>query len=57
MKKGERCLKILEILQEKHQVDVTELAKYFQTSEMTIRRDLNFLAREHNIQELMVVRL
>lgn len=49
MKKGERCLKILEILQEQHQVDVTELANLFQTSEMTIRRDLNFLAREHNI--------
>lgn len=49
MKKGERCLKILEILQDKHQVDVRELAELFQTSEMTIRRDLNFLAREHNI--------
>lgn len=49
MKKGERCLKILEILQEKHQVNVTELSEMFQTSEMTIRRDLNFLAREHNI--------
>lgn len=49
MKKGERCLKILDILQEKHRVDVTELAELFQASEMTIRRDLNFLAREHNI--------
>lgn len=50
MKKGERCLKILEMLQEKHQVDVGELAQLFQTSEMTIRRDLNFLAKEHNIK-------
>ena len=50
MKKGERCLKILEILQEQHQADVMELAKIFQTSEMTIRRDLNFLAKEHNIK-------
>lgn len=49
MNKGERCLQILNILQEQHKVDVNELAEQFQTSEMTIRRDLNFLAQQYNI--------
>ena len=49
MKKSERCLAILEILQRQHKVTVTELAQRFGISEMTIRRDLNFLARQYNI--------
>lgn len=49
MNKGERCLQILSILQEEHQVEVGALARQFQTSEMTIRRDLNFLAEQYNV--------
>lgn len=49
MNKSERCLKILEILQKQHEVNVNELAVQFETSEMTVRRDLNFLARQYNI--------
>ena len=49
MKKSERCLAILEILQRQHKVKVTDLAQRFGISEMTIRRDLNFLARQYNI--------
>lgn len=49
MNKNERCLRILNLLQEKHKVEVAELAELFQTSEMTIRRDLNFLAQQYNI--------
>ena len=49
MKKNERCLAILEILQKQHKVTVTELAEKFDISEMTVRRDLNSLAREYNI--------
>ena len=49
MKKSERCLAILEILQRQHKVTVTDLAQRFGISEMTIRRDLNFLARQYNI--------
>lgn len=44
-----RCMAILEILQNQHQVKVSELAEKFQTSEMTIRRDLNLLAQQYNI--------
>lgn len=36
-----------------HRVTVTDLAQRFGISEMTIRRDLNFLARQYNISELM----
>ena len=46
--KSERCLAILDILQ-KHKVEVNELAKRFGISEMTVRRDLNLLARQYNI--------
>ena len=49
MKKNERCLAILEILQKQHKVTVTELSEKFDISEMTVRRDLNSLAREYNI--------
>lgn len=49
MNKSERCLEILEILQKEHKVDVKELSERFGISEMTIRRDLNFLANEYNI--------
>lgn len=44
-----RYLEILDILQKQHEVKVSDLAEHFQTSEMTIRRDLNFLARQYNI--------
>ena len=44
-----RCLEILELMQKHHEVKVSELANHFNTSEMTIRRDLNFLARQYNI--------
>lgn len=66
MKKRERCLQILGILQEQNQVDVNTLAKQFQTSEMTIRRDLQFLTEQYNvirthggakIEDRMVVRM
>ena len=44
-----RCLAILDMLQKQHQVKVGELADTFNTSEMTIRRDLNFLTQQYNI--------
>lgn len=44
-----RCFEILNILQQQHEVKVSDLAKQFNTSEMTIRRDLNFLAQQYNI--------
>lgn len=44
MNKNERCLAILELIQRYHRVDVKDLARQFGASEMTIRRDLNFLA-------------
>ncbi|MGL6202549.1 MAG: DeoR/GlpR family DNA-binding transcription regulator [Lachnospiraceae bacterium] len=50
MDKSTRCLNIVSILQTEGVVNVGELAKKFQTSEMTIRRDLNFLASQYNIQ-------
>lgn len=49
MNKSERCLAILDMLQKRHKVEVNELAKEFRISEMTIRRDLNFLAEQYNI--------
>lgn len=44
-----RCMEILNIMQEKHEVKVGDLSKRFGTSDMTIRRDLNFLAQQYNI--------
>ena len=49
MKKSERCLAILDILQKQHKVEVNDLARRFDISEMTVRRDLNFLACQYNI--------
>lgn len=49
MKKSERCLAILEILQKQHEVSVSDLSKQFGISEMTVRRDLNALAQQYNI--------
>lgn len=49
MDKASRGLKILDMLQENGKVDVTELARIFETSEMTIRRDLNTLAKKYNV--------
>lgn len=49
MDKAERCLKILEILQARGSVKVSDLMSQFHTSDMTIRRDLAFLARQYNI--------
>ncbi|MEG0963164.1 MAG: DeoR/GlpR family DNA-binding transcription regulator [Lachnospiraceae bacterium] len=40
---------ILDMLQKQHKVEVNELAKKFGISDMTIRRDLNFLAKQYNI--------
>ncbi|MCR4955448.1 MAG: DeoR/GlpR family DNA-binding transcription regulator, partial [Lachnospiraceae bacterium] len=42
-------IKILEMLQNKGEVEVSELATLFETSEMTIRRDLNELVKKYNI--------
>lgn len=47
--KSERCLAILDMLQKQHKVEVNELSKQFGISDMTIRRDLNFLAKQYNI--------
>lgn len=49
MDKSERCMTILDQLQKEHRVSVDVLAKQFGVSEMTIRRDLNFLAQQYNI--------
>ena len=49
MNKSERYRAIIEILQREGSVDVNDLAKRFQTSLMTIRRDLNALCEEYNI--------
>ena len=49
MDKATRGLKILDMLQDQGRVEVTELAKLFDTSEMTIRRDLNTLSKKYNI--------
>ena len=49
MDKASRGLKILELIQKNGQVEVTELAKIFNTSEMTIRRDLNALSKTYNV--------
>ena len=49
MDKASRGLKILDMLQENGRVNVTELSELFDTSEMTIRRDLNILAKKYNI--------
>ena len=57
MKKNERCLAILEILQKQHKVTVTELAEKFDISEMTVRRDLNTIYQEHMaVQSLAINR-
>lgn len=49
MNRGERCMRILNILQEKHVVQVSQLAREFNISEMTARRDLNLLSQQYNI--------
>lgn len=50
MDKSTRCISILNLLQEQGNVSVSTLARKFNTSEMTIRRDLNFLAQQYNIK-------
>ena len=50
MDKSARCLGILSILQTNGSVAVVDLAERFNTSEMTIRRDLNFLSEQYNIK-------
>ena len=49
MDKNESYRKLIEMLQKNRKVDVNELAAYFSTSQMTIRRDLNALAEQYNI--------
>lgn len=49
MDKAKRSLEILEILQKQGSASVNDLARQFQTSEMTIRRDLAFLSKQYNI--------
>jgi DeoR family transcriptional regulator of aga operon len=48
--KKERQEKILELLNEKGYVEVTELSKLFSISEMSIRNDLNDLNRQGKLQ-------
>lgn len=50
MKKSERYANILKLLNEQHDVQVKDLAKRFNVSEMTIRRDLHFLSSQYNIR-------
>lgn len=52
MNKSERCLAILELLQKQHRVEVNKLAELFDSSEMTIRRDLNLLSKQYNISRV-----
>lgn len=49
MDKSSRRLKILNLLQSNGSVDVKVLAQKFNTSEMTIRRDLNALVAQYNV--------
>lgn len=49
LSRGERRMQIVKMLQDKQSVRVSNLAAHFNVSEMTIRRDLNFLAQEYNI--------
>jgi DeoR/GlpR family transcriptional regulator of sugar metabolism len=49
MKINERQEKILEMLNENRVVGVKELAKHFNVSEMTIRRDLDFLEKNNQL--------
>lgn len=49
MNQSERRLAILDLLQTQHKVSVTDLARQFEISEMTARRDLNFLSCQYNI--------
>ena len=48
-KKLDRTNKLIEILKEKNGASVKELANILQVSEMTIRRDLEFL-KSNNIK-------
>lgn len=50
MKNVERRSIILEMVKRDRKVRVTELAKHFGVSEMTIRRDLDYLSRSYNIR-------
>lgn len=52
MTRPERCLRILELLQEQEKEEVADLAEKFQTSEMTIHRDLGFLSSQYNIKRV-----
>lgn len=49
MTKSERYIAILDILRNNREVNVGQLAERFNTSGMTIRRDLNFLSQQYNI--------
>lgn len=44
MDRLERINKIMELLKEKNKMDVKELSKIFSVSDVTIRKDLNYLS-------------
>ncbi|MGL4573133.1 MAG: DeoR/GlpR family DNA-binding transcription regulator [Clostridium sp.] len=48
----ERFERILKLLEEKNTVTVTELVEKLNTSESTIRRDLNFLDKENKLKKV-----
>ncbi len=50
MNKNERQQKILELINQQGYVEVVELAKLFSLSEMSIRNDLNYLAKQGKLQ-------
>lgn len=49
MLKQTRCNQIMEILRRDGEVEISTLCRIFDVTEMTIRRDLNQLAKENNI--------
>lgn len=49
MLKQSRCNQIMELLKRDGEVEISTLCRMFNVAEMTIRRDLNQLAKENNI--------
>ena len=52
LNKTERLKTILNILQDEHTVDVKDLASRLSISDMTVRRDLNYLSSQYNITRI-----